>query len=124
MPFLKKLGFFLIGLSIGLVIVAYFMKEKKVEFCYFPNCRVLKDLREKQMTFSPEVRQLIDNKIILKEQIDTVLLDGTVDFSKSNTETDPCKSYYISGYMAEKEVALTVDRCDSIAEIKKIMILE
>ena len=56
MNLLRKLGLFLIGLSIGAVITFFFFQKKGVEFCYLPNCRVLKDLRNKPIELSPEIQ--------------------------------------------------------------------
>ena len=59
--FLKRLGWYLIGFSIGLVFLVFFIKKKSgetgFEICYFPNCRVLKDLRSKPMTYADNLEQ-------------------------------------------------------------------
>ena len=55
MAFLRRLGWYLVGLSIGIVFLVFFLKKKSgeegIDFCYFPNCRVLKDMRSKPLTF-------------------------------------------------------------------------
>jgi hypothetical protein len=65
MPFLKRLGYYLIGLSLGLVFLAFLLKKKTSEtgseFCYFPNCRVLKDLRSKPLAFSGNIEELLSS---------------------------------------------------------------
>ena len=59
MEFLKRLGFYMIGLAIGIVFLAFFLKKKSeetgTEFCYFPNCRTLKDIRSKPLSYSDEI---------------------------------------------------------------------
>ena len=52
MSFLRRLGIYLIGLSMGIVILSFFFKGKEVSFCYFPNCRTLKDIRSKSVIVS------------------------------------------------------------------------
>jgi len=51
MAFIKRLGWYLVGVSIGLVFLAFILKKKSgeegIDFCYLPNCRVLKDIRSK-----------------------------------------------------------------------------
>ena len=63
MAFLKRLGFYLIGFSIGLVFLFFFLKKKSDEtgasFCYLPNCRVLKELRSKPLAYSKQIDQMI-----------------------------------------------------------------
>jgi hypothetical protein len=52
MKFKHRLGFFLGGFSIGLVFLAFFLKQKKTKFAYGPNDRVLKNINDKPIQFS------------------------------------------------------------------------
>lgn len=120
MPLLKRIGFFLIGVSIGLVFLAFFFKKKNTDICYFPNCRVLKDIRSKDLRYSEEVTKLIDNDQELTASIQFLLNTGDVNFRRSNTEATPCKSYIIEGDVNDKATELKVDNCDGYAEIISI----
>ena len=124
MPLLKRIGFYLIGLSLGLIFLAYFFRGKKTEFCYFPNCRVLKNINSKTLLFSPEIQQLIDNGAIDTQEIKDVLMDGKVNFSESNTNEKPCAIYRIYGKTEAMKVAVTVKNCEKAAEVQKIELLE
>lgn len=124
MPLLKRIGFYLIGLSLGLVFLAYFFRGKKTEFCYFPNCRVLKNINSKTLLFSPEIQQLVDNQTIDARDIKNVLTDGKVNFSESNANEKPCAIYRIYGKTETTKVALTVKNCEKAAEVQKIELLE
>lgn len=124
MPLLKRIGFYLIGLSLGLIFLAYFFRGKKTEFCYFPNCRVLKNINSKSLLFSSEIQQLIDNQTIGVHDIKNVLTDGKVRFSESNTNEKPCALYRIYGKTQSAKVALTVKNCEKEAEVQKIELLE
>ena len=93
MAFLKRLGFYLFGLSIGLVFLAFFLKKKSEEtgtsFCYLPNCRVLKELRSKPIAF--DKLKIASTALVLDSiQIEKFLIDGKVDFKASDTKADPC----------------------------------
>lgn len=119
MPFIKRLGFFLVGLSIGLVFLVFFLKRKSegtgTEFCYFPNCRVLKELRSKPQGYSDDIRQLMAAGELDSLAIAGFLNEGDVDFGRSTTDTKPCKVYFIEGDFKEKEAVLEVQNCrDSI----------
>lgn len=122
--FLKRLGYFLVGLSIGLIFLSIFLKKKSeetgVSFCYLPNCRTLKDIRSKPLSYSEEIKQLIANKELDTTSINSILLDGDVDFGKSDTKSVPCKTYFIEGTFKEKEAVLTVKNCESKAVVEKI----
>ncbi len=124
MAFLKRLGFYLAGFAIGLVFLAFFFKKKSEEtgvyFCYFPNCRTLKDIRSKPLTYSEEVQELLRNNVLDSTDITTFLTEGSVDFSKSDTKTTDCKTYYIEGSIDGKDAGLRVRNCLETAEVENI----
>jgi len=128
MAFLKRLGFYLIGLSIGLVFLFFFLKKKSdetgVSFCYFPNCRVLKELRSKPFTYSKQIDQMVADQTLDTLTIDYFMNEGDVNFKKSNTKNTTCKTYLIEGVVKEKLMALTVKNCDSTVLIDKIQVLD
>ncbi len=125
MAFLKRLGFYLIGLSIGIVFLTFFLKKKSeetgVEFCYFPNCRTLKDIRSKEMSYSDEIDRMLANKQLDTLDITTFLNDGDVDFGRSDTKSEPCKTYFIEGFVKEKEGVLKVTSCLETVVIEEIV---
>ncbi|EDP95818.1 DUF4258 domain-containing protein [Kordia algicida OT-1] len=119
---LRRIGFYLGGVAIGLVIFAFLIRGRGVqcEFDYLPNARTLKNIRIKNRMFSPQIRQLIDNKEIDTAEISNILQYGDVDFSRSKTKVDSCKLYIIEGMLRNKEIELTVYNCDSTAIIQTI----
>ena len=124
MAFLKRLGFYLFGLAIGLVFLAIFFKKKTeetgVSFCYFPNCRTLKDIRSKPLTYSDDVRKLMNGNQLDSVKIAYFLKEGNVDFKKSDTKSSPCKTYIIEVEFDEKPAVMTVQNCLDNALIKNV----
>ena len=125
MSFLKRLGFFVFGLSIGIVFLVFFFKQKTketgTEFCYLPNCRVLKDLRSKAYSYSDEVTQLMATGATDSLKIKAFFINGDVDFKNSDTKSEPCKTYKIDYETTEKGVqTLTVINCPTKIRIEKI----
>lgn len=114
MAFLKRLGWYLVGLSIGIIFLVFFLKKKSektgAEFCYFPNCRVLKDMRSKPLAFSANNGGMEKDSLLIK----SFLTDGNIDFGKSDTKTDSCKTYYISKSIEGKEWVLRAKNCSDI----------
>jgi len=112
MPFLKRLGYFLIGLSIGLIFLTLFLKKKTdetgTEFCYLPNCRVLKELRSKPMKIDTALKETTDSLLI-----QFLLKEGDVDFGQSDTRAKPCKVYRISGSTGDRNLRITIENCES-----------
>jgi len=128
MAFLKRLGFYLIGFSIGLVFLFFFLKKKSDEtgssFCYFPNCRVLKDIRSKKLINSPLSQRIFEEQILDSLRLEHFFREGEIDFKKSNTEAIPCKEYYIEGEIEEKLAFMRVANCDSTVLIKEFEFLD
>ena len=124
MAFLKRLGFYLFGLAIGLVFLAIFFKKKTeetgVSFCYFPNCRTLKDIRSKPLSYSDDVRELMNGNQLDSVKIAYFLREGNVDFKKSDTKSSPCKTYIIEVEFDEKPAVMTVQNCLDNALIKNV----
>jgi len=126
MAFLKRLGFYLVGLSIGIVFLTLFLKKKTeetgTEFCYFPNCRTLKDIRSKPISYSGEISRLLQEKKLDTLDIAYFLREGEVDFGKSDTKSKPCKTYYIEGLLKDKEVQMKVRNCSEKVLLEEIRI--
>ena len=54
--------------------------------------------------------------------VSEILKDGNVDFSKSDTDAEPCHIYYISKNSENSSIELEIENCDSIAKIQKAYI--
>ena len=111
-PFLKRLGYFLIGLSVGLLFLAVFLRKKTTEtgteFCYLPNCRVLKELRSKPLRIDASLDPSPDTLIIKQ-----LLRDGEVIFRESDPRAEPCSVYRIHGEDGSSHVEITVENCET-----------
>ena len=105
----------MVGLSIGIVFLTFFLKKKTeetgVSFCYFPNCRVLKDLRSKPIAYSDQVSEMLKNKELDTLVINSFFMEGEVNFGESNTKSKPCKTYLIDGEISQKQVTMEVRNC-------------
>ena len=124
MSLLKRIGYYLVGLSIGLVFLSIFFKKKSeqtgVSFCYLPNCRTLKDLRAKPLILSTQTNQSLQEMGADTLDINHILLEGSVNFTLSDTHSVPCKTYIIEGEINEKEVVLKAKNCPDQVEILSI----
>jgi len=125
MPFLKRLGYYLLGLSVGLVFLTFFLKKKAegtgTEFCYLPNCRTLKDMRSKPMVYSDSLNQHLLARTLDSTDIHFFLTQGKVDFGKSDTRSEPCKMYFIKGTVQNGEAILRVRNCKDKVVLENIL---
>jgi hypothetical protein len=115
MTFKQRLPYFLGGLTIGIIIVAFIWNKKNTTFDYGPNARVLKNIRTKERVFSFEALNTITTKNIDTAFITSILTNGKADMW-NKIKKDSCTQYVISF----KNISLTVNNCESIAFIEKI----
>ena len=122
MTLIQRIGYYLGGFSIGLVILAFFLNGKKASCSYGPEARVLKNINTKKIIFSDYVDSQILNKVIDSTQIRTILKKGDINFSESNTRQKPCGIYIVEGDYNDDNLKLTIENCDSIATITHLKI--
>ena len=103
MSFIQRLAYYLFGLLIGCMFLFYFFGEKKTEFCYLPNCRVLKDLRSKPVQYGSDAELKFKEGWVVEEDIRKSLQYGKVDFDKSNVAYEEGKIYIIHGRTANND---------------------
>ncbi len=120
MGFVRRLGWYLVGLSIGIVFLVFFIKKKSggkdTEFCYFPNCRVLKDMRSKPLEFSDTLDEKFRDTLLIR----SFLKDGNIDFGKSDTKAEPCKIYRIERELETGSHRMEAHNCRGKVIVKKI----
>ena len=123
MKFIHRLGYYLGGFAIGLIILAFFLNGKRASCSYTPDARVLKNIRNKERIYSEEAQQAMQLNKLDTTHINSMLNNGDVDFSRSNTELDSCKTYVVTGRSSEHDLELLFKNCDSIATLQKIDVL-
>lgn len=121
MAFLKRLGWYLVGLSLGIVFLVFFLKKKSgedgIDFCYLPNCRVLKNIRSKPLLLLPNEKDTLRFET-LDEELQWLLKEGDIDFGASETDTEPCKTYVVEH--DDKALTLRVKNCADHAVIETV----
>ena len=115
MKLIYRLGFYMMCFSIGLIFLAVILKGKKTSCNYGPNDRVIADLSKK--AWKPQ------NKV--NSTFDSIAFQGflnkaSVDFGKSNTQKDSCKTYFINGYLGEKPISIRVENCEKSVEVLQL----
>ncbi|CAM3302972.1 DUF4258 domain-containing protein [Flavobacterium longum] len=121
MKFTARLGYYMIGLTIGLFIVAAIWSGKDTRCNYFPNARVLANFRSKPMEFSPEVKQQLKSRTIDSMDIVNTLKTGDVDFDRSNKPVGRGKKYVVEGKTAKGiAIELEVINLDDKSILQKV----
>lgn len=116
----RRFTLFGFGFALGIILLLFFLNGKNASCNFFPNERILDILRNKHKVYSEEVQQLMLNKNIDTASIESILLNGDVDFSKSNVRQEPCRDYWIDGYLDKNEASLFIQNCDTVITIQHI----
>lgn len=119
---LKRIGYYLIGVSIGAIAVSFIWKNKNASFDYGMDARTLKTIRIKERFYAEEALQTLQQKQLDTTVITQILKNADVDFTKGRPRQKPCAEYFITGKDSLKNISLYVSRCDSIATIEKVFI--
>jgi hypothetical protein len=103
MKFTYRFAYYLIGLLMGLFVVAAIFSGKDTRCNYFPNARVLNDLRNKPFVYSGKASHILNEKWVDTADIKNTLKFGDVDFDKSNLPLEKGKLYTIYGKTAKNQ---------------------
>ncbi|TXD49180.1 DUF4258 domain-containing protein [Polaribacter sp. IC073] len=118
----KRIFYYLVGLSLGSIAVYFFWQKKNATFDYGMDSRTLKTIRIKKRLFSEDAKTAMRKFEIDTLKISTILTTGDVDFGKGSPRERPCAKYYVTGTKELKNVSLLIKRCDSTATIEKIIV--
>ncbi len=122
MKLLHRVGYFSVGLIIGIVLLFFFLGGKRASCDYSPNARTLKNIKIKERLFSEKTLQNLTRHQLDTSAISNLLQKGSVLFSESNTKLDSCKIHVIEGLVSEKKIKITVENCENKATIQNAII--
>ncbi|MCC9019961.1 MULTISPECIES: DUF4258 domain-containing protein [Flavobacterium] len=122
MKFVHRFAYYLIGLVMGCFFVALVFSGKDTRCNYFPNARVLNNLRTKPFQYSEKAIQTLNEKWVDTADIKSTLTFGDVDFDKSNVPVSKGKLYIIEGKTAKnQEIILKVINYENKAILEEII---
>ena len=92
MRVIDRFGYYLGGFSVGLIFLGFVFSGKKTSCNYGPSARVKNNLLQKKIIYLTHD----DNKTFMSDSLVRSLINaGDINFSKSNTEKDSCRTYFI-----------------------------
>lgn len=104
MKFAHRSAYYLLGLVMGSFVVAAIFSGKDTRCNYFPNSRVLNDLRNKPFDYSENASQVLSQEWIDTTDIKNTLKFGDIDFDKSNIKQGNGKIYIIEGQTIKNQL--------------------
>ena len=121
MTFKYRFAYYMFGFLIGIFFVGLIFSGKDTRCNYFPNARVLNDLRNKPFQYSPEASAILTQSWIDTTDIKNTLQYGDVDFDLSNKKFGSGKLYIIEGKTTQnQQIVLEVVNYEKKALLKSI----
>jgi hypothetical protein len=125
MRLLHRIGYYLGGFSLGLILLAFFFSGKKTSCAYFPEARVLKNINLKQYTLSRKAQESVAQLQLDTVAINYVLKNGDVDFGESQPRKEPCPEYAVYGdTQKEQELKIVLENCEEKVIIRDVSIVK
>ncbi len=106
----------------GCFAVSMIFSGRDIRCNYFPNARVLNDIRNKPFIYDTEASRRLSEDWVDTTDIKNVLTHGDVDFDKSNIKEEGGKLYIIYGKTSKnKDITLEVLNYPDKAVLKNII---
>ena len=122
MKFTHRFAYYLVGLVMGVFFVSMIFSGKDTRCNYFPNSRVLNDLRNNPFYYSEKASQILAEKWIDTSDIKNTLKFGDIDFDKSNIIVKKGKLYVIEGKTVKnQEIILEIINYENKAVLEDII---
>lgn len=89
MSFIRRLGWYAIGMGLGILLVIFLFKDRDFQCTYLPNNRVLVDLNDQKIKLIELDSQSYKYFGICQDSsfIESFLVRGNINFSKSKVVT-------------------------------------
>lgn len=120
MAFLRRMGWFLVGVGLGTLLVIFMFGDREFQCSYFPNDRVLADLQKKELLFSTAVD--CQNTCLSADSTfySGVLNNSNVDFDFNKRGTDNTCNTYKLDYEGDNGLhSFYIKNCDSTATVMR-----
>ena len=117
MSLMRRLGYYLGGFSIGLILLAFFLSGKRTSCDYGPEARGLKNIRTKTPSYQAALLDAISSGTIDSSTVRDALLHGNVNFKASDARRDSCGLYVIEYREKQRVFTFNVENCETVARI-------
>ena len=122
MKLIKRVAYYSGGFVIGLILLFFFLGGKRASCDYSPNARTLKNIRIKDRIISEKALSVLKQNQMDSSSIASLLNNGEVLFSESDTSLDSCKIYMIRGRKENRRLKIKVENCNKKATVLEAFI--
>jgi hypothetical protein len=117
----RKFLYYFIGMGLGVLMVYFIFGDRDIQCSYFPNDRVLSDLRKKDLTLSVDVQHKIDRSELDTSGLSYALDYAKVNFSASTIIENDCNVYQLELEREDNSKIFAIENCDSSATLLRVV---
>lgn len=119
----KRVSYYLIGVVLGSFVVYFMFGSRSDIGCdYFPNARVLKNLRIKPLVMSDLANCQKDCLALDSTDVQMLFAAGAVVFDESEPRKKPCGEYKLKVRLPdEREIVGLAQNCDSTVTLLSLV---
>lgn len=121
MNFAKRLRFYLIGFSLGVVVVIFLFGPRSMQCSYFPNSRTLEEAKIYPISYSDSAKKTMEDN-----QMDSVFLYNEIlkkskitNFGTEEIRATPCRLYRAE-FRETSSYDIVFEICDKKTFIKEL----
>ena len=114
MKFLKRLKYFVVGFSIGIIFVYFLFNSREFKWDWLPGNRVTNFIINHPIKINTKAYRLVSNKEKLSNDFFNTILNGKVDFSKSETKGNI--KYYAINHL-DNSAFISISFVDSFSQL-------
>lgn len=120
--FFYRLRFFILGILLGtLVLWLFYWKDNRKNVYKWPSEVIKDNIVKNKWELNPNslcvFKCLGIDTFLIKKNMD----EAVIDYPKSDVSATPCKKYYITSKINDKEISIVYSICsDSIIKISEI----
>lgn len=123
MRLVGRIGYYLAGFIIGLLLLFFFLGGKKASCDYGPNARVLKQLRSKEQLIAPNVILALQQAGLDSNAIGQLLLKGDVIFGESEPHREPCPYYTVQSHDLKPNIKVRFENCPEKVKVNSLVLI-
>lgn len=122
---MKRVGYYLIGVALGTLMVIFFFGDRDIKCSYFPTDRVLSDLQKKEILLAHPAEcpaSCLENDSAFFYD---AIRRSEIDFGYNQRGTDhTCNEYLLNYQDGEFAHRIYIRNCDSTATVRELILDE
>lgn len=117
--FLRRLRLFAVGAAVGSIILYFLIwKENRKSYYQWPSEIIKERIQTRPLVYTQHAECRMKCRAIDKTDIREIMMNGTINYSKSEVHDKPCPSYALEGKTSDgQNLRIVFATCDSIIKV-------